>query len=149
MEFTPIGTVHTAATEKADTGWGAVRSDIVVRDDLKDGLIGLEQFSHIIVVTYLHEAEFIPEKHLVRRPRGRADMPLLGIFAQRAKDRPNPIGITAVRVLEVSGNTVTVEGLDAIDGTPVLDVKPYNPGFDRRDDAAIPEWMQTLMREYF
>ena len=110
IQLTPIGTVHTTATEKTDHGWGAVRSDIVIRDDLKDGLQGLAQFSHIIVVTYLHEAEFVPEKHLVRRVRGRADMPLLGIFCQRAKDRPNPIGITAVRLLGVSGDTVTVAG---------------------------------------
>lgn len=149
MQVTPIGTVHTTVKEKTDQGWGAVQSDIVIRPDLKDGLTGLAQFSHIIVVTYLHEAEFIPEKHLVRRIRGRDDMPRLGIFCQRAKDRPNPIGITAVRLLGVSGDTVTVAGLDAIDGTPVLDIKPYNPAFDRRDDAVVPEWMDEIMREYF
>ena len=149
MHFTPIGTVHNKAKEKNDQGWGSVQSEIFIRPDLKDGLIGLGQFSHIIVVTYLHEAEFIPEKPLVRRIRGREDLPRLGIFCQRAKDRPNPIGITAVRLLGVSDDTVTVSGLDAIDGTPVLDIKPYNPAFDRRDDAVVPDWMDEIMRTYF
>lgn len=99
-------------------------------------------------MTYLHEAKFIPEKHLIRRPRGLADMPLVGIFAQRAKDRPNPIGITAVRVVSVADGVLTVEGLDAIDGTPVLDIKPYYPAYDRRN-ASVPEWVDRLMRDYF
>jgi tRNA (Thr-GGU) A37 N-methylase len=76
-------------------------------------------------------------------------MPELGIFAQRAKHRPNPIGITAVELIGIAGNVVKVKGLDAIDGTPVLDLKPYVPVFDRRDRAIIPEWMKRLMEGYF
>lgn len=76
-------------------------------------------------------------------------MPAVGIFAQRAKDRPNPIGITAVRILAVTGNAVTVRGLDAIDGTPVLDLKPYYPAYDLVVDASVPEWVTRLMEGYF
>jgi len=149
MQMRPIGIIRTGAKEKTDQGWGAVRSDIVIRDDLKDGLCGLADFSHAIVVTHLHEAEFIPEKHLTRHPRGRADLPLLGIFAQRAKDRPNPIGVTAVRIVGVSDGVLTVAGLDAIDGTPVLDIKPYVPQFDRREDVVVPAWVDEIMESYF
>ena len=76
-------------------------------------------------------------------------MPELGIFAQRAKHRPNPIGVTAVRLLGVDGNVLRVRGLDAIDGTPVLDIKPYFPRFDAPGDACVPEWVERLMAEYF
>ena len=76
-------------------------------------------------------------------------MPLVGAFAQRAKHRPNPIGITAVEILAAEGNVLTVRGLDAIDGTPVLDIKPYLPAFDRVDDARVPAWIEKLMEGYF
>lgn len=75
-------------------------------------------------------------------------MPLLGIFSQRTKDHPNQIGITTVEILSVSDTSITVKGLDAIDGTPVLDIKPYFPIFDRRD-AQTPEWVDILMENYF
>jgi tRNA-Thr(GGU) m(6)t(6)A37 methyltransferase TsaA len=76
-------------------------------------------------------------------------MPVLGIFAQRAKHRPNPIGITAVQLLSVKDNIITVKGLDAIDGTPVIDIKPYFPQYDRVEKAKIPEWVSRLMVNYF
>jgi tRNA (Thr-GGU) A37 N-methylase len=76
-------------------------------------------------------------------------MPKTGIFAQRAKDRPNPIGITAVRIRSLGPGWVEVSGLDAIDGTPVLDLKPYVPQYDRVDDARVPAWVGTLMEGYF
>ena len=147
--FDSIGVVKSNATEKVDHNWGEVISNIVIDEPLADGLKGLEDFSHVIVVYHLHEAGFLKEKHLVRRPQGRDDMPNVGIFAQRAKDRPNPIGITAVKLLSVNKNIVEVEGLDAIDGTPVLDIKPYYPQYDRRENAIVPEWVNTLMKDYF
>lgn len=146
--FSPIGYVKSPVTAQTDRNWGGVISDVIIHDDLADGLRGLEDFSHMIVVYHLNEAKFIPDRHLVRRPQGRDDMPLLGIFAQRAKDRPNPIGVTAVELVSVTGNTVRVRGLDAIDGTPVLDIKPYYPQYDRRD-AAAPGWVDRLMNDYF
>lgn len=149
MELTPIGVVRTSATEPVDERWGEVVSEIHVEAGLADGLAGLEGFSHALIVTYLHHATFDAASDLRRRPRGRADMPEFGIFAQRAKHRPNPIGITAVRVLGVAGTVLRVQGLDAIDGTPVLDIKPYFPIFDRVDNATVPEWVPRLMEGYF
>lgn len=75
-------------------------------------------------------------------------MPLLGIFSQRTKDHPNPIGVTTVEILAVSENSITVRGLDALNGTPVLDIKPYFPVFDKRE-AKTPDWVDVLMDQYF
>ncbi|HEY3815692.1 MAG TPA: tRNA (N6-threonylcarbamoyladenosine(37)-N6)-methyltransferase TrmO [Polyangiaceae bacterium] len=144
-----IGVVKCSVAEPRDDDWGGVVSEVHFDPELAPGLVGLEQFSHALVVFWMHRSSFDAAADLVRRPRGRQDMPELGIFAQRAKHRPNPIGITAVRVVARSGAVLTVKGLDAIDGTPVLDVKPYVPPFDTRADATVPEWMKRLMEGYF
>jgi len=147
--LTAIGVVRSPVREPVDEGWGAVESRLELFPGHAGGLTGLEGFSHALVVTLLHGARYDRERHLRRRPRGRADMPEIGIFAQRAKDRPNPIGVTAVAIVAVEPSALVVRGLDAIDGTPVLDVKPYVPDFDRVDEARVPAWMETLMRGYF
>ena len=149
IEFNSIGVVKNSVTEKKDNNWGEDYSEIIINPELKEGLTGLKDFSHIIVVYNLHEASFNKETDLLRRPRGREDMPLIGIFSQRAKDRPNPIGITAVEIIDVNDNIIKVIGLDAIDGTPVLDIKPYFPVYDKKDDAKVPEWVDRLMDNYF
>ncbi|MGD0483137.1 MAG: tRNA (N6-threonylcarbamoyladenosine(37)-N6)-methyltransferase TrmO [Gemmatimonadales bacterium] len=149
MNVTPIGRVESPVAEQSDRDWGGVVSRVVVEPAYTDGLRGLEDFSHLLVVTWLHEATFDAAHDLVRRPRGLASMPETGIFAQRAKDRPNPIGITAVRIRAVGPGWVEVSGLDAIDGTPVLDLKPYLPQYDRVSDARVPAWVGTLMEGYF
>src|SRR4051812_43570731 len=98
MEMRPIGVVKNAVHEAGEAAWGGVVSEIELRPELADGLAGLEAFSHVVVVFLMHEARFDPDAHLRRRPRDRDDMPALGIFAQRAKHRPNPIGVTTVAV---------------------------------------------------
>jgi tRNA-Thr(GGU) m(6)t(6)A37 methyltransferase TsaA len=149
ISIRPIGHVVSGVKRQTDEAWGEVVSRIVVLPPYRPGLQGLDQFSHVLVVTWLHEAAFDPGKHLVRRPRGLATMPEVGIFAQRSKDRPNLIGITAVALVSVERDGITVRGLDAIDGTPVLDIKPYYPVYDRVPDAAVPEWVDRLMTDYF
>lgn len=141
-----IGTIQNAVSEPVDEGWGGVQSDIVLRPDLAGILSGLEQFSHALVIYWMHEMP--PTTQLTRRPRGRADLPELGLLAQRARHRPNPIGVTAVQVIAVSADRLTVRGLDAINGTPVLDIKPYFPDFDSRA-ARVPDWATRLMTGYF
>ena len=147
--FNPIGTIKNAQTDKIDQNWGEIESEILVDKDLQDGLLGLEQFSHIVVVFHLDQAQFIKEKHLVRRQRDREDLPIMGIFAQRSKDRPNAIGLSTVKLLSIQENIVKVKGLDAINGTPVLDIKPYYPAHDTPTDAILPEWVEELMRRYY
>lgn len=149
VKLEPIGTVRSPVSEGVDKDWGGVISEIHLADHLAPGLSGLEQFSHVIVVFLMHKSSFNLETDLVRRPQGSSDMPELGIFAQRAKHRPNPIGVTAVELINIHGNIATVKGLDAIDGTPVLDIKPYFPAYDRVEKASVPEWVERLMAGYF
>jgi tRNA-Thr(GGU) m(6)t(6)A37 methyltransferase TsaA len=149
VKVVPIGHVASPVAAQSDRDWGGVVSRVVVDPPYAGGLRGLEDFSHLLVVTWLHEAAFDAAHDLVRRPRGLASMPETGIFAQRAKDRPNPIGITAVRIRALGPGWVEVSGLDAIDGTPVLDLKPYVPQYDRVSDARVPAWIGTLMEGYF
>lgn len=141
-----IGRVENGVAEAVDEGWGAVESDLVLDEQYAPALDGLAEFSHVLVVFWMHEAP--PLSGMRRRPQGRADMPELGILAQRARHRPNPIGVTAVELLAVRGNRVRVRGLDAVDGTPLLDIKPYFPQYDARE-ARVPEWVARLMTGYF
>ena len=148
MEFVIIGEVKSPITEAVDMNWGEVVSEIVLKPEFAPGLLGLGDFSHAMILTFLHEAKYVPEVHLRRHPQERQDMPLLGIFAQRARHRPNRIGVTACEIVEVTDTSVKVRALDAINGTPVIDVKPYVPVYDRKD-ATIPKWMEKMMKGYF
>ncbi len=144
-----IGKVKSPVVEPVDEGWGSAISEIHLESQFAPGLRGIDAFSHIIVVFFMDRSTFEAAQDLVRRPEGRADMPLLGIFAQRAKHRPNPIGITAVELVGIEGNVIRVKGLDAMDGTPILDIKPYFPAFDRVDGPSVPEWVGRVMEGYF
>jgi tRNA-Thr(GGU) m(6)t(6)A37 methyltransferase TsaA len=132
-----------------DEEWGRVVSEVQLRPELADGLLGIEQFSHVVVLFVMHQARFDAVTHLTRRPRDRPDMPLVGTFAQRARHRPSPIGVTTAELKRVEGASLFVRGLDAIDGTPVLDLKPHVPAFDCPGHARVPEWMSRLMEGYF
>jgi tRNA-Thr(GGU) m(6)t(6)A37 methyltransferase TsaA len=149
IQLTVIGTVRNGRESSEDLGWGPLESTIELRPEYADGLLGLEQFSHAIVLFFMDRDPDHEPPVLRRRPRGRADMPLLGVFAQRARMRPNRVGITAVEIVRIEAAAAVVRGLDALDGTPVLDLKPYVPVFDRRDGARAPEWITRLMEGYF
>lgn len=142
----PVGYVHNDIKTPADDIWNKVISEIHINDELQDGLQGLSDWSHVVVIFRMHETQFERDQHLVRRPRERDDMPRLGIFAQRARHHPNMIGITAVRLLGIDGSIVRVKGLDAIDGTPVLDIKPYAPVYDGVSEPLVPAWFVRLMQ---
>jgi tRNA-Thr(GGU) m(6)t(6)A37 methyltransferase TsaA len=145
----PIGVVRNSVAQPRDEGWGAVVSEIRLRPELADGLRGLADFSHAVVVFLLDRAGFDPTAHLLRHPRNRPDLPRLGIFAQRGRNRPNGIGVTTVAIERVEDGVLTVRGLDAIDGTPVLDVKPHVPVYDAPARPRVPAWMDRLMQGYF
>ena len=146
--MTPVGKVVNEVANRKDTSWGDDISSIVLDEQYVSGLKGLEDFSHAIILFYLDKAEYIKEKHLQRRPQNRDDMPLVGIFSQRGKDRPNKIGMTSVEIVSVTDDTLVVKGLDAVDDTPVLDIKPYYPAYDKKE-ATVPEWVERLMEHYF
>lgn len=147
----PIGHVRSSRTIADDDDWDAVESRIELDSAVLDptATLGLDTFSHVEVVFLFH---LVDEEQVctgARHPRGRDDWPLTGILAQRAKDRPNRIGVTTCRVETVDGLTLGVRGLDAIDGTPVLDVKPVLSGFAPRGEVREPAWAQELMRGYW
>jgi tRNA-Thr(GGU) m(6)t(6)A37 methyltransferase TsaA len=149
IKLTPIGVVTSEIKEATDENWGSVTSTIKLSPEFAPGLLGLDSFSHAVILTYLHQASFDKAKHLQRRPRGWAHLPLLGIFAQRAKSRPNPIGITVVKILSILKDELVVQGLDAVDATPVLDIKPYFPQYDHAPNPRTPAWVAELMKGYF
>jgi tRNA-Thr(GGU) m(6)t(6)A37 methyltransferase TsaA len=151
IEVIPIGAVRGGRKEPIDDHWGSVESEIVLDADQygPEALEGLDAFSHIDVVYCFHLVDRDEITTDSRHPRGRADWPRVGIFAQRAKGRPNRIGVSTCELLSVEGLTLRVRGLDAIDGTPVLDVKPYLREFAPRGDVQQPEWSAELMRDYW
>lgn len=144
MAIKPIGIVRNDIKETSKPGWevGMV-SELILDPYLEEFTEGLEEFSHIMVVFWMHKAPLdrgIPSKV---HPQGRQDLPLVGLFATRAPHRPNPVGISVVRLLNCQGNILRTEGLDAIDGTPLIDIKPYLPG-NEIDDAHFPPWVYRL-----
>jgi len=149
MRIEPIGFVHTLVVEPQDHDWASVTSEVRIEPEFRTGLRGLETFSHVVVLFLLHRAGFSKEEHLLRHPRERADLPLLGIFAQRARHRPNPIGLSTVLIEKVTDTSVHVRGLDALDGTPVIDLKPHVPVFDAPSGSRHPEWVDRLFADYF
>jgi len=122
-------------------------SEIVIRDDLMDILEGIEEYSHLVVLYWAHAVP--QERRTLTRvhPMGRKDLPEVGIFSTCSPARPNPVLTTVVRLIERKGNVLEVTGLDAIDGSPVIDVKPYVSGFYPREGVRIPAWMQQIQDE--
>jgi tRNA (adenine37-N6)-methyltransferase len=147
-----IGVVRSAiATEKEDC-WGNEQAiiELDAQQFTPDSLAGLAEFSHVEVLFHLH---YVPETSVTvttRHPRNNPQWPKVGIFAQRGKARPNRIGATICRIASVDGLKVTVSGLDAFDGTPVLDMKPVMAEFlPDRADIRQPLWSRELMQSYF
>ena len=137
----PIGVVHSDFKEptSARLDLKKIRASIEINPDLTKALEGLEGFSHIIVLYWLHRAVF-DKNNLKTYPMGNQNVPLQGLFAVRTPKRPNPIGKSTVRLLSRRGNILDVQGLDAIDGSIVLDIKPYIPGYDSAAGATVPDW---------
>ena len=149
--LTPIGYVRGGRAEAIDDDWGRSRSFIQLDPDRfsGDAFTGLSGFSHIEVIFFFDR---VPEHEIeygARRPRGRPDWPSVGIFAQRGKNRPNRLGLCTCTVLGVESLTIEVEGLDAIDGTPVLDIKPTMTGFLPRGAIFEPLWAKDIMADYW
>lgn len=146
-----IGHVRGGRADPTDDDWGGSRTTIEL-DTMQvgpDALAGLDAFSHAEII-FLFDR--VPEEKIergARHPRGREDWPLTGIFAQRGKNRPNRLGVTVCRILSVEGSHLHVEGLDAIDGTPVIDIKPVMREFLPRGEVRQPGWVSELMAAYW
>ncbi|MFQ6014802.1 MAG: tRNA (N6-threonylcarbamoyladenosine(37)-N6)-methyltransferase TrmO [Anaerolineae bacterium] len=144
MVVEPIGWVRNGIEPLAEVIWEEITSEIVVEEKWGLALEGLEDFSHIIVVWWISYLEDERGTVLQTHPEQKEELPLVGIFATRSPVRPNPIGITAVKLLERQGNRLKVLGLDAYDGTPVLDIKPYLTKGDSIEDATVADWAKQL-----
>ena len=148
----PIGTIESKVDDHRDDDWGGVTSEIHLDSAqfTENALAGLGEFSHVEVIFQFHRAADADTNRASRHPRGNTDWPKVGIFAQRGKDRPNHIGATICKIVAVHGFTVKVRGLDAFDGTPVLDLKPVMQEFvPERSDIGQPDWATELMKQYF
>lgn len=139
VDVWPIGVVRNNVRDPRPEGWEKLRSDLIFRDELSPALDGIEQYSHIIVIFAFHR---VPEEERTTgklHPRGDLSRPLTGVLATRSQLRPSGVGVSVVRLLRRRHNVLRVSGLDAIDGTPVLDIKPYYPNYDSVPDAKFPQ----------
>jgi tRNA-Thr(GGU) m(6)t(6)A37 methyltransferase TsaA len=141
----PIGIVHNSVKEPRMEGWESLESTITVQDEWTPALEGIEGFSHIIVIYWMHRiSEELRRTTTHVHPRGDRRIPLQGVFATRSPVRPNPLGLRVVALLERSGNVLRVRGLDAIEGSPVLDLKPYIFRADGVPGSTVADWLQKL-----
>jgi tRNA (adenine37-N6)-methyltransferase len=147
----PVGKVFSPRKDLMDDYWGGVVSEIRIDPEqfTAEAVSELESFSHLEIVFFMDRVPREKIQRGARHPRNRMDWPKVGIFAQRAKARPNCIGVSCCRLLKVEGLVLSVEGLDAIDQTPVLDIKPYMKEFGPRGPVRQPEWAKEVMRFYY
>lgn len=150
-----IGLIHNSVDEPEYIEWKNVVSEIHLHDEYREGLANLADYSHVAVLFWMNQVCLTKLRHV---PQGRlGDVPEVGIFACRCPHRPNPIGVTMVQILDINAHVITVKGLDATNGTPVLDVKPYTPQYDFVcyskpelrtlvcDEVRFPEWIHRLV----
>jgi len=146
----PIGRVSSTRDEMIDDDWDAVTASITL--DARygaDAIAGLAEFSHVEVVFLFDRVDPQTVHTGARHPRGNPDWPEVGVFAQRVKSRPNRIGLSTCALLGIEGRVIRVGGLDAIEGTPVLDLKPYMVEFGPRGEVRQPAWSHQLMAGYY
>lgn len=149
--LTPIGVVHCTRKEPTDDRWSREHAEIELdaHQFTPEALAGLDQFSHVQVIYVMNDVDPDEVETTARHPRNRPDWPKVGIFAQRAKRRPNRLGLSCCRLVGMYGLRIEVDDLDAIDGTPVVDIKPWVDEFGPRGATKQPAWMTELMKDYF
>ena len=153
MNYTmsPVGFVRSSRSEILDDHWDIETSEIELDPTLfsDDSLLELETFSHVEILFFFDRVDEAKIETGARHPRRNTQWPKVGIFAQRGKNRPNRIGHTIARLISVDGLKITLRGLDAIDGTPVLDIKPWMVEFGPRGETWQPSWASEIMRDYW
>ncbi len=147
--LTPIGAVRGGRTRIFEDHWGPVVSRLVLDPSAVDPAATdrLSEFSHIEVVFHFHHETRV--RRGAAHPRGNPAWPPVGVLAGHSPVRPNHLGVSVCALLEVSGLELTVQGLDAIDGTPILDIKPYATEFQPTGPVREPTWMRELMAQYY
>jgi tRNA-Thr(GGU) m(6)t(6)A37 methyltransferase TsaA len=147
LTLEPIGYVENEIQPGERVIWEGIDSRVVIDARWVEGLEGLEEFSHVVILFWLDRPQGT-ETPLKIHPEAKGDLPLVGLFATRTPLRPNPIGMTTVQLLSVENDTLYVRGLDAFDGTPVLDVKPYLMRGDLKPEASVPRWLRELWQRH-
>jgi len=148
--FEPVAFVINNRNDIGDDNWGNVISEIVLSDMIQpESLTGIEDFSHLEIIFYFHKADRSKINLSSTHPRNNIEFPKVGIFAQRKKARPNLLGSTIVKLLRKENNILTVSGLDAINGTPVIDIKPVIREFMPVENIRQPPWATELMKKYW
>jgi tRNA-Thr(GGU) m(6)t(6)A37 methyltransferase TsaA len=151
MEITlkPVAVVTNKRDAPTDDFWGDTISEITLLPHIPEGAFrGIEGFSHLEIIYFFDKAGD-SKVIFAGRPRGNPAWPEVGIFCQRKKDRPNHIGLCTVELIEHAGRTIKVKYLDAIDGTPVLDIKPVFKEFELKGEIKQPAWTVELMEDYW
>lgn len=138
----PLGKAKNEANKPMLPGWKNVITEIVIDKKYAKGLDGIEDYSHVIVVFWMDQEA---ECHLKHHPQRKEEIPFVGIFACRCPQRPNRIAMSTVKLLSRKGNRLTVKGLDIVNGTPIIDIKPYTPQYDRVEKAQVPDWLNKLV----
>jgi tRNA-Thr(GGU) m(6)t(6)A37 methyltransferase TsaA len=142
IKVKPLGKAKNNVAKPTLPGWKDVITEIVVDKKYAHGLDGIEEYSHVIIVYWMDREK---ECHLKHHPQGREDIPYVGIFACRCPQRPNRIAMSTVKLVSRKGNVLKVLGLDIINGTPILDIKPYTPQYDEVENAKVPDWISKLV----
>lgn len=146
----PIAVVSNSRKMIEDDNWGGVISSIELTTDIQESsLKGIDDFSHLEIIFYFDKVADEKIQYEARHPRNNTDYPEVGIFAQRGKNRPNKIGVTVVELLELKDRTLIVKGLDAINGTPIIDIKPVMKEFLPKGEIKQPIWATDLMKNYW
>ena len=149
IKLQPVATVKNSRTEPIDDNWETIIAEIELADNIpSEAFDNISDFSHLEIIYFFDK---VKKDDIVfsGRPRGNPNYPLVGIFGQRKKDRPNTIGLVTVELLEHNGRTIKVKFLDAIDGTPVLDIKPVFKEFQPKTEIRQPIWVADLMKNYW
>jgi tRNA-Thr(GGU) m(6)t(6)A37 methyltransferase TsaA len=144
IRIEPIGVVRNDFEEEIPEGYENLHSEIVLGEEFSEALHRIEENSHIVVLFWMDRVEEKRRKKMKIHPKGRKDLPLMGVLATRTPHRPNPIGVRAVKLVGKEKNVLKVEGLDALNGSPVLDIKPYSIKHDFVEDVKVPWWAKHL-----
>ncbi|MCP4686028.1 MAG: tRNA (N6-threonylcarbamoyladenosine(37)-N6)-methyltransferase TrmO [bacterium] len=149
IQIEPVGIVRSDRTEICDDHWTG-QSQIVLSDSFgSEAFAGIDEFSHLEILFHFHKADPNKISRGAAHPRNNPDWPKVGIFVRRGKNRPNHLGLTVVKLLRVEGTALHVSGLDAIDGTPVVDIKPLLRGFLPKEEIRQPGWADEIMAKYW
>jgi len=142
IKVKPLGKAKNSVLGPTLPGWKDVVTEIVIDKRYAKGLDGIEDYSHAIIVYWMDQER---ECHLKHHPQGRENIPYVGIFACRCPQRPNRIAISTVKLVERKGNIIKVKGLDIVNNTPILDIKPYTPQYDKVGKTKVPRWVSKLI----